>query len=255
MRRTGRPRHSATTWPGAWSTPAIPDAEIWLDRDAARPGHRRDLQRPHGHLGIRRGRAPAPPGHARSAPSPGGTTTRPGSRSLLTAGGHQIRFGYDAAGRETRRDLPGGLILAQDWDRRGRLTVQALTAGARARRAVPAGPGGPPPWARRASAVGPAPGSAAGLGSRRAVAAAPRLRLQRRRLRHRHRRPAGRRRAVGLDPAGRVTAVNGPDWAERYAYDPAGNMSAAAWPAPPPGPAGPPGPARTRRASARSPGR
>ena len=30
----------------------------------------------------------------------------------------------------------------------------------------------------------------------------------------------------------------GPDWAERYTYDPAGNLSAGSWPAPPPGPPG-----------------
>jgi RHS repeat-associated protein len=42
---------------------------------------------------------------------------------------------------------------------------------------------------------------------------------------------AGARR-IGLDRSGRVTAVIGPDWAERYTYDPAGNLSAASWPAP-----------------------
>ena len=45
---------------------------------------------------------------------------------------------------------------------------------------------------------------------------------------------AGARR-IGLDRSGRVTSVIGPDWAERYTYDPAGNLSAASWPAPPPG--------------------
>jgi RHS repeat-associated protein len=36
---------------------------------------------------------------------------------------------------------------------------------------------------------------------------------------------------------GRITDLAGPDWAERYAYDPAGNITAATWPAPP-GPVG-----------------
>ena len=51
--------------------------------------------------------------------------------------------------------------------------------------------------------------------------------------------PAPRR--FGLDRRGRVTAVNGPDWAESYAYDPAGNVSAATWPAPPARPGRPAG--------------
>ena len=51
-------------------------------------------------------------------------------------------------------------------------------------------------------------------------------------------------RTIGLDQAGRITAVNGPDWAERYAYDPAGNVSAASWPAPS---CAAPGPDRTRK--------
>jgi YD repeat-containing protein len=41
-------------------------------------------------------------------------------------------------------------------------------------------------------------------------------------------------RRFGLDAAGRVTGVAGQDWAEKYAYDPAGNVTAASWPAPPP---------------------
>ena len=57
---------------------------------------------------------------------------------------------------------------------------------------------------------------------------------------------AGSRR-FGLDQTGRVTAVNGPGWGESYAYDPAGNVSAATWPAPlPGGPGAMPGPAGAR---------
>jgi RHS repeat-associated protein len=40
-------------------------------------------------------------------------------------------------------------------------------------------------------------------------------------------------RSFGLDTAGRVIAVTGREWAERYAYDPAGNVAAATWPVPP----------------------
>jgi RHS repeat-associated protein len=125
----------------------------------------------------------------------------------LTAGEHEIRFGYDAAGREVRRELPGGLVLAQSWDQRGRLTVQALS-----------GADGP---ARLAGAAG----LAGAVLQRRAygydcdglVTGIEDL--------------LGGARTVGLDRGGRVTAVQGPDWAERYAYDPAGNVAAARWPA------------------------
>ena len=48
----------------------------------------------------------------------------------MATGGHELRFGYDHSGRETRRDLPGGLTLTQDWDQRGRLTIQALNGTA-----------------------------------------------------------------------------------------------------------------------------
>jgi RHS repeat-associated protein len=40
----------------------------------------------------------------------------------------------------------------------------------------------------------------------------------------------GGTRTIGLDRGGRVTAVQGPDWAEEYTYDPAGNVAAASWP-------------------------
>jgi RHS repeat-associated protein len=40
-------------------------------------------------------------------------------------------------------------------------------------------------------------------------------------------------RRLSLDPEGRVTGVAGPDWAESYGYDAAGNITAATWPAPP----------------------
>ena len=133
----------------------------------------------------------------------------------MTAGGQDLRFGYDLAGRETRRDLPGGLTLTQDWDMQGRLTVQAL-----------AGPGRPGP-----------PG--AGLPEGPAVGGQL---LQRRAYTYR---PDGfvsaiddllaGSRTLSLDPLGRITAVSGPGWAEQYAYDQVGNLTLATWPAPPPG--------------------
>jgi RHS repeat-associated protein len=148
--------------------------------------------------------------------TPSGTATDwqydlDGQPVLMTTGGHELRFGYDQSGRETRRDLPGGLTLTQDWDQRGRLTLQAL-----------AGTGSPLP-------EGPA---------------TPGQLLQRRSYRYR---PDGLvtgiddllvgNRTIGLDRAGRVTTVTGQNWSEQYAYDHAGNVTTASWPAPPSGPA------------------
>jgi len=117
----------------------------------------------------------------------------------LRASGQEVRFGYDQAGRETVRDLPGGLTLSQEWDPAGRLAAQSLTA--------PTGSHSP---LQRRSYSYRADGLLVGLDD---LLSGP--------------------RRFGLDPSGRVTGVTGPDWAEQYAYDPAGNITAAAWPTPP----------------------
>jgi RHS repeat-associated protein len=129
----------------------------------------------------------------------------------LQAGGQEVRFGYDRAGRETVRDLPGGLTLNQEWDQAGRLAAQALTAhpGPRSPQPAPAEPG---QLLQRRSYSYRADGLLVGLDD---LLSGP--------------------RRFGLDPSGRVTGVTGPDWAEQYAYDPAGNITAAAWPTPPAG--------------------
>src|SRR6201995_3675822 len=105
-----------------------PDAEVWLDGDAAgritaETCNGRTVTSGYDRSGRRLRRV-----------TPFGTVSaweydRAGQPGRLTTSGHELRFGYDAAGREIRRDLPGGLALAQDWDACGRLTVQALTAG------------------------------------------------------------------------------------------------------------------------------
>jgi len=171
-----------------------------------------------------------PAGRRRHRVTPGGSQQRweydqAGNPVLLEVDGQVLRFGYDAAGRETRRDLPGGLILNQDWDMAGQLTSQILMA-------VPGGDKAAMtarPWASAPDAAAqcvPDPG-------RRALA----------RRAYTYRSDgyltgvddllAGLRRFT-LDGTRRVTAVNGPGWAERYDYDPAGNLSAARWSAPPP---------------------
>jgi RHS repeat-associated protein len=128
-------------------------------------------------------------------------------------------------------------VLAQDWDQRGRLTVQNLTAWGQDQAVPPEGPMA----ARPAAAGTPVAGGpmAGGLTAGAQPVAGGRL------LQHRTYAYngdglvtgiddllAGARR-IGLDRSGRVTTVIGPDWAEQYTYDPAGNLSAASWPAPP----------------------
>lgn len=148
----------------------------------------------------------------------------------LSAGGQSLRFGHTQDGREATRHLPGGITLSQDWDILGRLTGQILT--------------GPAPGTGTAPGTGPASGSAA-VGSPNP--GAPTI-LQQRRYAYS---PDGYvtglsdlmtgTRAFTLDPAGRVTAVTGtgpaastgpgPQWTEQYAYDRAGNITGATWPA------------------------
>ena len=152
-------------------------------------------------MGLRRrrsaGRRCRPPGR-----NCGSATTRPAGRPPGTA----------------RRGAAGPRVGPA-----GRLAAQVLTAGQAAR---PAG-------ARRQARTGltePAPGCGRVL--------------QRRGYRYRadgcltgiEDLLSGPRR-LSLDPAGGSPAWPGPDWAEQYAYDPAGNITAATWPAPP-GPAG-----------------
>ena len=135
----------------------------------------------------------------------------------LETGGQVLGFGYDQADREIRRDLPGDLGLRQGWDAAGRLASQVLTAapedGQTGPAAAPPGPGGRVLAGR--SYTYRAGGFLAGIDD---VLAGP------------------RRFTVGR--GGRITEVSGPNWAERYAYDPAGNLSSARWTAPPPGAAG-----------------
>ena len=217
-----------------------PEAEIWLDRDPlgriiAETCNGRTVTSEYDAAGRRRRRV-----------TPFGGVTdwdydQAGQLMAVTAGGHQIQFDYDEAGQEIRRELPGGLVLAQDWDQRGRLTAQSLTAWGQEQAALPEGPmavgpaaaGGPMaggPMARGPMTRGPMTGGQPVTGGRV---------LQRRAYAYNgdglvtgiDDLLAGARR-IGLDRSGRVTAVIGPDWAERYTYDPAGNLSAASWPAP-----------------------
>ena len=143
-----------------------------------------------------------PAGRRRRRVTPGGAQQRweydgAGQPVRLDVGGRVLEFGYDQAGRETRRDLPGGLTLAQDWDAAGQLARQVLG-------------GAPGSDLARRTYTYRADGFLDGIEDLR----------------------AGSRRFTP-DAAGRITAVDGSRWAERYRYDPAGNLASARWTAPP----------------------
>ncbi|WP_243795106.1 RHS repeat-associated core domain-containing protein [Saccharopolyspora gloriosae] len=118
----------------------------------------------------------------------------------LRTGGRTLSFGFDPVGREVERLLDTGTVLAQRWDARDRLVEQQMSAVT-----------GGHPQARP---------------------------IQQRKYRYR---PDGNvaaiddllagNRSFELDNAGQVTAVRGAGWSERYAYDGAGNVVDAAWPA------------------------
>ncbi|QFU88341.1 RHS repeat-associated core domain-containing protein [Amycolatopsis sp. YIM 10] len=115
----------------------------------------------------------------------------------LRTAGRTLSFGLDPAGREIERLLDTGTVLAQRFDGADRLIEQTV------------------------SAVDPATRTTSMLQQRRY-----------------HYRADGYVDAIedhltgvrqfDLDHAGRVTAVRGAGWAERYAYDAAGNITQAA---------------------------
>lgn len=123
---------------------------------------------------------------------------------VLESGGQVVRFAYDAAGREVQRRIGAGSVLARAWDTDHRL--RTLTLWGAPAPASPPSAGQARLLEHRAYAYR-ADGNVAGVHDRR----------------------LGERR-MELDAAGRVTAVHGQGWTERYAYDPAGNLTQASWP-------------------------
>ncbi|MER7012836.1 DUF6531 domain-containing protein [Saccharopolyspora sp. NPDC000359] len=112
----------------------------------------------------------------------------------LHAAGRTLRFAYDSASNEIERQLGTAAVLTQEWDINHRLVSQTVT-GAAGRQ------------------------------------------IQQRAYSYRSDGFLTRfddkltgSRSFELDRAGRVTAVNGTGWAERYAYDGAGNLTHASWP-------------------------
>ncbi|WP_051966807.1 polymorphic toxin type 28 domain-containing protein [Kitasatospora mediocidica] len=112
---------------------------------------------------------------------------------LATSSG-AFDFAYDLAGREEQRTVDGSLTLVSSWDSLHRLTGHTLRAAS----AVVQQRG----YSYRAD------GHLTGVDDRLAG-----------------------QRTFELDPTGRVTAVHAAGWSERYAYDQAGNLTSADWPA------------------------
>ncbi|WP_051722379.1 putative T7SS-secreted protein [Streptomyces albus] len=191
-----------------------------------------------------------------------------GRTASLSTSGHAFTYAHDPAGRELSRHFGERVTLTQTWDPAGRLTTQSLLAQpTRLRDPGTAGPDAAAwePGAAGAAGPGVMPGAGAGSapapGTGAAAAAAPGAgtagngttgsgpagssgttdAAEIRQHRAYAYRPDGHLTAVhdqlgggecrfDLDAAGRVTAVHAANWAERYAYDAAGNQTEAAWP-------------------------
>ncbi|WBP87764.1 RHS repeat-associated core domain-containing protein [Kitasatospora cathayae] len=117
--------------------------------------------------------------------------------TLATAGG-RVSFSYDPAGREQQRMYDEHLALVNTWDARHRLTGQVLHNG-------DANPG---TILQQRTYTYRADGSLRAVDDRLSGS-----------------------RTFDLDAAGRVTGVRAEGWSESYAYDPAGNVTEADWPA------------------------
>ncbi|MBH5336704.1 RHS repeat protein [Streptomyces pactum] len=141
-----------------------------------------------------------PVGRRTRRTSPTGATTHysydaAGNRTSLTIAGHTLDSVHDAAGRETTRRIGDTLTLAHTFDPLGRLTGQSLTGADGA-------------LVQHRAYTYRADGHLVGLDDH-----------------------LNGPRSFDLDPAGRVTAVHARAWTENYAYDEAGNLTRAAWPA------------------------
>lgn len=115
-----------------------------------------------------------------------------------TSGGHEVNFDRDSAGRELSRRFGEMLTFTTAWDAAGRVAGQETSSGGRS--------------LNRRTYDYRADGMLIGIDDEL----------------------SGPRR-FDLDPAGRVTAVHADGWSETYAYDEAGNQTAASWPGTMPG--------------------
>ncbi|WAL73012.1 HNH/endonuclease VII fold putative polymorphic toxin [Kitasatospora sp. YST-16] len=117
-----------------------------------------------------------------------------GRATALNTPDGSIAFDYDQAGRETHRTFYRRLVLTSEWDSRHRMTGQSARTADRTLQQRT--------YAYRTDS---------------SLAAVDDL--------------LGGPRTFDLDPVGRVTAVRGAEWEESYAYDTAGNITRASWPA------------------------
>ncbi|WEH34789.1 DUF6531 domain-containing protein [Streptomyces sp. AM 4-1-1] len=122
-----------------------------------------------------------------------------GRPTEMTAGERRITFAHDAVGRELERAVGDAFTLTSTWDEAGRLSTQHLVGRDRA-------------TLNSRSYTYRADGYLTGLDDS---------------LNGAHR--------FDLDDAGRVTRVTAANWNESYAYDAAGNQTAASWPSSHPG--------------------
>ncbi|MFI0467100.1 RHS repeat-associated core domain-containing protein [Saccharopolyspora sp. 5N102] len=120
-----------------------------------------------------------------------------GRPTALRTAGRMLHFGYDSAGNEIQRGLGPEAVLDQVWGENHQLLSQTIS-GASGRQI------------QQRSYAYRADGALTGLDDQL----------------------TGPRR-FELDSAGRVTAITGAGWTERYAYDPAGNLTHASWPTSP----------------------
>ncbi|MEU7327090.1 putative T7SS-secreted protein [Streptomyces parvus] len=111
----------------------------------------------------------------------------------LTTDGHPIAFDYDASGRERERSFGDMVTLTSSFDEAGRLCAEHFSNATRT-------------LISRTYSYRP-DGHLLGLDD-----------------------TARGARTFRLDAAGRVAAVTAADWRETYAYDSAGNQTAASWP-------------------------
>lgn len=118
--------------------------------------------------------------------------------ALATADG-VLDFSYDLHGRECQRTYGDRLSLVSTWDARHRLTGQTLHSTLQPDRSA---------VLEQRSYAYAEDGNLTAVDDR-----------------------STGRRSFTLDPAGRVTGVRAEDWTETYAYDPAGNLLEADWPA------------------------
>ncbi|MCX5404122.1 DUF6531 domain-containing protein [Streptomyces sp. NBC_00335] len=131
--------------------------------------------------------------------TPGGAESRwsfdaAGRRSTLVTSGRTVAFDRDAAGREVSRTVGTAATVLHQFDELGRITGQQV-----------AGRDGA--LLQRRGYTYRADGRLAGIED-----------------------ALGGARTFERDAGGRITAVRAQDWTERYAYDEAGNQSAASWP-------------------------